>query len=77
MMMMAQRRMHQGKLGALARRDYFPEAAELYAIDCEAAGREVPEWVSRAAAEPVDSEDGDHRRRRRRRRRRRPDLRDG
>jgi poly(A) polymerase len=77
MLMMAQKRMHQGKLGSLARRDYFPEAAELYAIDCEAAGREVPEWVSRAAGQPLETEDGEHRRRRRRRRRRRPDLREG
>ncbi len=75
LLMLAQRRLHQNKPGSLARRDFFPEAAELYAIDCEAAGREVPEWVTNAAAQPIVPDDGEGgRRRRRRRRRRRSDI---
>ncbi|MEZ4286976.1 MAG: polynucleotide adenylyltransferase PcnB [Polyangiales bacterium] len=41
-----QKRMREGKLGALPRRDYFDDAATLFAIDCKARGEEVPAWAS-------------------------------
>lgn len=63
----AQRRLRGGRLGTLPRRDFFADAATLYAIECEAHGDEVPEW----AAEP-DRAEGQPSRRGRRRRRRRP-----
>lgn len=64
----SQRRLRTGKVGALARREFFVDAATLYAIDLEAQGEPVPDW----AAEPESSgEDAPPRRRRRRRRSRR------
>ena len=63
----AQRRLRQGKLGSLPRRDFFADAATLHAIECEARGKEVPTW-----AEEPDRVEGQPTRRSRRRRRRRP-----
>ena len=62
----AQRRLRSNKLGSLPRRDFFRDAATLYAIECEARSERVPEW-----AEDPDSVDGPPQRRGRRRRRRR------
>ncbi len=62
----SQRRLSSGKLGALPRRDFFADAATLYALDCEARGLEIPEW----AVDPKEVPLGDGSRRRRRRRRR-------
>jgi hypothetical protein len=61
----AQRRLRANKLGSLPRRDFFRDAATLYAIECEAGGERVPEW-----AEDPDSVEGPPQRRGRRRRRR-------
>lgn len=40
----SQERMRSGRLGSLPRRDFFPEAATLFALDCEARGDEPPAW---------------------------------
>lgn len=61
----SQRRLRGGKVGALTRREFFVDAATLYAIDLEARGEPVPEWAS-----SPESSDEDARPRRRRRRRR-------
>ncbi|MEM9068248.1 MAG: polynucleotide adenylyltransferase PcnB [Myxococcota bacterium] len=63
----SQRRFRQGKVGSLARREFFAEAATLFALDQTARGEEVPEW----AIDPVATEEKAKPRRRRRRRRRR------
>lgn len=63
----AQRRLRSGRLGALPRRDFFPDAALLHALDCEARGQPVPAWAKRP--DRVDEGDSPPRRRRRRRRR--------
>lgn len=65
----AQRRLAQGRIGSLPRRDFFPEAATLHAIDLEAQGKPVPEWARKpeaATPEPTGSGRRRHRRRRRR-----------
>lgn len=62
----SQRRLRQGKLGSLVRRDYFVDAATLFALDQEARGEELPDW----AADPQSVSEAKPRRRRRRRRRR-------
>lgn len=66
LIVVAQRRLRSGKIGGLARRDFFYEAARLFAIDREARGEEVPEW----AASPDATIDETPRRKRSRRRRR-------
>jgi poly(A) polymerase len=63
----AQRRLETGKLGALPRREFFPDAATLFAISCEANGERPPPW----AQDPGSAESGPEPGRRRRRRRRR------
>lgn len=62
----AQRRLAAGRLGALPRRDFFADAARLFALDCEARGESIPEWVDRPSQAP---DEPPPRRRRRRRRR--------
>ena len=61
----AQRRLRQGKLGSVVRRDYFEDAASLFALDQEARGESLPDW----AADPQAVSEAKPRRRRRRRRR--------
>lgn len=65
--MISQRRLRAGKLGALPRRDFFPDAALLHALECEAHDEPVPDWA--IEPEAVEPEHGGGRRRRRRRRR--------
>ncbi len=65
---LAQRRLESGKLGALPRRDFFSDAALLYALDCEARDQPVPAWADEP--ESVETDSLAPRRRRRRRRRR-------
>lgn len=65
MVILSQARLRSGRLGALPRRDFFPEAAQLFAIDCEARGEALPEWAT-----PTDGELPKEPSRRRRRRRR-------
>lgn len=64
----AQRRLASGKLGTMTRRDYFDDAATLFAIECDARGAPRPDWLDdeRPDVEPSD-EDAPRRRRRRRR----------
>jgi poly(A) polymerase len=64
---MAQRRLRTGKIQSIARREYFADAATLFALDCKAHGREAPEWA-REPSEAVYSAEPRSRRRRRRRR---------
>ena len=64
----SQRRLRSGKVGTLARREFFADAARLHAIDAEGHGRSVPEWAQ--SPEQVETAEAPRRRRRRRRRRR-------
>ncbi len=61
----SQRRLRQGKVGALTRREFFADAATLHAIDTEAKGETPPDW----ALHPTVVEEKKRPRRRRRRRR--------
>ncbi|MFW6052208.1 MAG: polynucleotide adenylyltransferase PcnB [Myxococcota bacterium] len=65
----SQRRLRSGRLGALPRREYFADAATLFAVDREARGEEIPAWAE--APERADDGSPSSRGRRRRRRRRR------
>ncbi len=62
----SQGRLRSGKLGSIQTRDFFAEAAQLYALDCAARNQPVPDW----AIDPpyVAPEEEPTRRRRRRRR---------
>jgi poly(A) polymerase len=62
-------RMRAGRLGALPRRDFFADAAALFALDLEARGQAVPSWAEETEPAPAAVEPPDRRRRRRRRRR--------
>ena len=64
----AQRRLASGKLGTMTRRDYFDDAATLFAIECDARGAPRPGWLDDERPE-VEASDEDAPRRRRRRRR--------
>jgi poly(A) polymerase len=68
LLIMAQRRLRTGKIQSIARREYFAEAATLFALDRKARGEEPPDW----AREPADAVYSAEPRSRRRRRRRRP-----
>ena len=68
-MAVAQRRLETGKLGALPRRDFFADAATLFAVQEEAKGGTVPSWALEPQVAEVDEADAGRRRRRRRRRR--------
>jgi poly(A) polymerase len=72
MIVHAQRRLRSGKLGTLPRRDYFDDAAALYAIECDAHGERRPEWLEAEAVDEHDEPGDSVEPRRRRRRRRRP-----
>ncbi|MBX3246394.1 MAG: CCA tRNA nucleotidyltransferase [Myxococcales bacterium] len=66
----SQRRLRAGKVGSLARRDFFADAAALHALDLEARGLPIPDWaVSPGATAAADDDELRPRRRRRRRRR--------
>lgn len=55
-----QRRLRDGKIGNIARREFFADAALLHGLDCEARGGLAPEWaydVSRYV-EPVSAKKG-------------------
>lgn len=62
----AQRRLRAGKLGTMPRRDYFHDAATLFALECDARGAERPDWLDERPEVHLD--EGPPRRRRRRRR---------
>jgi len=40
-----QKRLREGKVGNIARREFFADAALLHGLDCEARGLPVPEWA--------------------------------
>ena len=62
----AQRRLLAGRLGVLPRREYFGDAATLFAIECDARGERRPDWLDE---QPKPAATAPPRRRRRRRRR--------
>jgi poly(A) polymerase len=64
----SQRRLRSGKLGTLPRRDYYEDAATLYAIECDASGEPRPEWLTEGAFDAMEPSAEPRRRRRRRRR---------
>jgi poly(A) polymerase len=66
LLIMAQRRLRTGRIQSIARREYFGDAATLFALDCMARGVDLPTW----AHEPSDAVYDDEPRPRRRRRRR-------
>jgi poly(A) polymerase len=68
LLVMAQRRLRTGRIQSISRREYFADAATLYALDRMARGEDVPSW----AQEPHDAAYDSEPRTRRRRRRRRP-----
>lgn len=71
LLVLSQRRMRSGKLGNLPRREFFPEAATLFALDCEARGEDVPGWADDPeSVADVDADEAAPKKRRRRRRRR-------
>jgi len=70
LMAVSQRRLRSGKVGKLSRREFFADAALLYALDQEAKGESIPDW---ALDPPKPTDMPAPRRRRRRRRRRRSD----
>ena len=65
----AQRKLRSNRMRSIVRREYFPEAATLYALDCISRGREVPSWASDPAEAVYESGAEPQRRSRRRRRR--------
>ncbi len=48
LVMLAQRRLRTGRHASVMRRDFFPEAAMLFALDRAGRGEAVPEWAARA-----------------------------
>jgi poly(A) polymerase len=53
-----QKRFREGRVGNIARREFFPDAAALFGMDCEARGVAVPPWaydVSRYVEPPPQS----------------------
>ena len=62
----SQGRLRSGKFGSIQTRDFFAEAAALYALDCTAREQPVPEW---AIDPPYIAPEEEPQRRRRRRRR--------
>ncbi len=64
---MAQRRLRAGRVQSIARREYFADAATLFALDLMARGEEVPAWASEPSEALYDAEPRSRRRRRRRR----------
>ena len=68
LLMGAQSKLESGRHGSLPRREYFDDAADLFAIECAARGVPEPDWLEERVSLP--SSRGRPRRRRRRRRRR-------
>ncbi len=64
---MAQRRLRTGRIQSIARREYFADAATLFALDRLAHGQEVPGWAQDPGDAVYDAEPRPRRRRRRRR----------
>lgn len=64
---MAQRRLRAGRVNSIARREYFADAATLFALDRMAKGEELPAWAHDPSEALYDTEPRARRRRRRRR----------
>ncbi|MGB5812897.1 MAG: polynucleotide adenylyltransferase PcnB [Polyangiales bacterium] len=67
---MAQRRLRAGRINSIARREYFPDAATLFALDRMARGEELPSWANDPGEAVYESDARPTRRRRNRRRNR-------
>lgn len=65
--LLAHRRLRSGKLGTLPHREFFADAAMLYAFECEARGVRPPDWAIDPEASPLPDSAPRPRRRRRRR----------
>jgi hypothetical protein len=65
---MAQRRLRTGRIQSIVRREYFADAATLFALDKMARGEDLPEWAHEPNDAVYDAEPRTARRRRRRRR---------
>jgi poly(A) polymerase len=68
MVLMSQKRLSQGRYQNLTHRDFFSDAAMLYACECHARGKTPPEWAVSPPENQGSFEDGPRRPRRRRRR---------
>jgi poly(A) polymerase len=68
LLVMAQRRLRTGRIRSIARREYFADAAALFALDQRARGLELPAW----AGDPNEARYEEEAPPRRRRRRRKP-----
>jgi hypothetical protein len=64
---MAQRRVRAGRIQSISRREYFADAATLFALDLMARGKELPAWAQEPNEAVYDGEPHVRRRRRRRR----------
>jgi hypothetical protein len=64
---MAQRRLRTGRIQSIARREYFADAATLFALDRTARGEDLPPWARDPGEAVYDAEPRTRRRRRRRR----------
>jgi poly(A) polymerase len=45
LLLSVQKRLREGKIGNIARREFFADAALLHGLDCEARGRSAPVWA--------------------------------
>ena len=68
LLVMAQRRLRTGRLRSISRREYFSDAATLFALDQTARGAELPSWASEPSEARYEDEAPSRRRRRRRNR---------
>ncbi len=66
---MAQRRLGAGRVHSITRREYFADAATLFALDRMARGEDLPAWANDPSEALYDIEPRNRRRRRRRRNR--------
>ena len=62
----AQRRLRTGRIQSIARREYFGDAATLFALDRTARGEELPSWAHEPTEAVYEAEPRTRRRRRRR-----------
>jgi hypothetical protein len=68
LLVMAQRRLRTGRIQSIARREYFGDAATLFALDRMARGEDLPAWAHEPTEAVYDTEPRPRKRRRRRRR---------
>jgi len=68
LLIMAQRRLRTGRIQSIVRREYFADAATLFALDRMARGESLPAWANEPNEAVYDAEPRSRRRRRRRNR---------